>query len=211
MTPDDILAKVLEARAICEKATPGRGSYGPLDAVARTFYKDERGYMRTNDATFIQCARTGWPEALDLIEDLVAAIEIQGRSSQETETRRAELDAVIANARKLLGDLPDLPPAPPPGKMRVTASVPVSYDVSPGQIAAYLRAKEWARGRTIDPLVQCFRAPPDHATLQRPVYIIPQEYADWAERTHEILKTAAAVENRSTGEVLRDIAAMEEA
>ncbi|HZL94052.1 MAG TPA: hypothetical protein VFB99_10425 [Vicinamibacterales bacterium] len=212
MTTDEILSKVREARAICDAATPGPWATEENDVCWQLFAEvrldgevvhpqqlikaPKRGtvyaeyWPNAGDSRFITSARTGWPEALDLIEQLVAKIqdweaadEIRRRTQREVEASRAELDAVVAKARKLLGDLPDLPPEPTPGKMRVTASVPVTYDVSPGQALAFLKRTK----------------------------ICLTESAAIAWLKPEALEKLARMESRSTGEVLRDIAAMEEA
>lgn len=91
MTPDEILAKVREARAICDAATPGPWEAEEKDRCWQLFAEQrldgevvhpwqlvqasKNGYWpEPKDSRFITAARTGWPEALDIIEQLVARV-----------------------------------------------------------------------------------------------------------------------------------------
>lgn len=102
--------------------------------------------------------------------------------------------------------------APLAGKARITASAPVSYDVSPAQVAAYLRANGWSiadPGRVVPGI--CELAPlwakgEGRLTLREVPDDVARELEHFAGYGLQIL---AGVEGRSAGEVLRDIAAMD--
>lgn len=121
------------------------------------------------------------------------------------------IDVAIEKLQAILAadehDWGPLPPEPPPGKKRITASVPVTYDVSPQQMTAYLKARGWVRkGIELPEIEYWYNA--EGVECAVPVDI---RFRDWHQRAGEFMNTLAAVERRPTGEVLRDIAAMEEA
>lgn len=92
-------------------------------------------------------------------------------------------------------------------KMRVTAMVPVEYEVSPAQMSAYLKARGWKRlPIEAQPSEYWYNAANVEAFVPTRT-----DARDWPRRTAELLNTLAAVECRSTGEILRDMAGMEEA
>lgn len=131
---------------------------------------------------------------LDLQQDLTDALEHAERSIQ---------CQVHHGDRRLIATLPE----PPHGTVRVTASVPVAYDVSPAQMSTYLKARGWVRkGLELPEIEYWYNA--DGIECAVPMDL---RFRDWHRRAAEALNTLAAVECRSTGEILRDIAAMEEA
>lgn len=188
---DTILAMVRDKRATCDAAPPG--PWVERQGHQKRWYVEGGAlpvyYARDRSvATFIATARAGYPEALDLIEQLVARV----RELDPDDVQAGGLGMSLPEARARYSERAPVPP----GKMRVTASLPVAYDVSPGQIAAYLRSNGW---ENIDER-QWVR---DGWALTWLPNDTPEDLNAW------LLRALSKAESRSTGEILRDIAAME--
>lgn len=181
----DLEAILARARATNEragKATPGPWYAEENDACWQLFAEQRLHGQFVHPLQLLKAPKRGtpyaeyWPTAND------GALIANAR--EDVPAMAADVEALVALVRNLERtceaglEETALPPEPPPGKMRVTASV--TYDVSREQIAKYLRGSGWNS--------------PDHLMHD----------------TADMLVSVAQVEGRSTGEVLRDIAAMED-
>lgn len=220
---DAILARSRAAKACADAATGTHWYAEENDRCWQLFSRQWFNGTEVHPLQLIKAPKKGtpyaeyWPEAGDaaliasapeMARDYHADVEALVTRVRELEQDRAIDLALAARAvqcqahhgdRRLIATLPE----PPPGTMRVTASVPVTYDVTPGQMAAYLRKAGWqedgAPYAAIGGLTQKWRKGDDQAFLSR-------ENPQW----ELLLSRQSRMENRSTGEILREIAGMEE-